>query len=80
MSISSNRPEFACELLKLLRGMWLTRAQIAQELGIKVDTASEWAEEWQRQGLLDVREGAKPARGHAPKEYTLSPCWIGGAR
>lgn len=72
--------ERACELLKVLRGMWLTKTQIAKHLDLRVDKVGEWVDEWQRQGLLDVRLGPKPARGPQPAEYTLSPCWIGGAR
>lgn len=72
--------ERACEMLKTLRGAWLTKRQIAKHLELRPDTVAEWVDEWQRQGFLDVRLGDKPARGPAPVEYTLSPCWIGGAR
>lgn len=73
-------PEKACELLKALRGAWLTKAQIGRLLGIKIESAGEWVDEWQRQGVLDVRLGDKPKRGPQPAEYTLSPWWIGGGR
>lgn len=73
-------PDIACELLKLLRGTWMDRKQIADWLGVKLPKASHWVDEWHRQGMLDERDAPKPARGHAPKEYTLSARWIGGDR
>ena len=69
--------QLSCELLKHLRGVWSTRRQLAVDLGVRVSKVSHWVEEWQRQGMLQVREGKKPSRGHPPKEYTLSDWWIG---
>jgi hypothetical protein len=67
----------ACELLKLLRGQWLDRRQIRDELRLSHGCVDRWTEEMAAQGLLVERK--RPARGQPAREFTLAPEWGGNA-
>lgn len=67
----------ACDLLKLLRGQWLDRRQIRDELGLSPGCVERWTSELAQQGLLVERK--RPARGHPASEFTVSPEWGGRA-
>ncbi len=62
-----------------LRGARMDSAQIAAEIGMDRTSVAKWIDEFRRQGLLAQRDGPQPARGHAPKQYTVAAAWIGGA-
>lgn len=66
----------ACELLKLLRGQWLDRRQIRDELRLSRGCVERWTAEFVEQGLLVERK--RPARGH-PARFTVAPEWGGKA-
>lgn len=71
-------PEFACDLLKLCRGRWVARTEIALELDVKQDLSDRWVEEYERQGILIRRTSETKGRtGFAPQVYTLAPEWGG---
>lgn len=80
MSEPHNDPGLACELLKLLRGTWMDRAQLADELGVSRNRCDRWVAEFERQGLLVQRDGPKPAKGYAATEFSVAAEWVGVAR
>ena len=69
----------AADALKLLRTEWATRAEVADELGAKTETASAWLRTWEDCGLLLSRERRPAAgqRGTWCTEYTLRPAFGG---
>jgi len=67
----------ACELLKLLRGQWLDRRQIRDELRLSRGCVERWTAEFVEQGLLVERK--RPARGHPASEFTVALEWGGKA-
>lgn len=69
-------PQIASELLKLLRGRTLTRAQIVEELELDYGTARDWCAEWAANGVLVETEG-RARSGAAVPAYTLSAEWGG---
>lgn len=67
----------ACELLKQLRGQWLTRTELADELGIEGSTCLWWLREFRDNGIVISRDRAVwHGRGRRPKEFTLAPEWV----
>lgn len=64
-----------CELMKLLRGMWLDRAQIAEQLDVSRHVAEGWCEELTAHGILVERK--RPTSGAWAREFTLSTDWVG---
>lgn len=70
------------ELLKLLRGQWMTRYAIEKELQWGADTVTRWVWNLEEHGLLVARE-AGPAQQKGPvlpvMEYTVAPVWGGVA-
>lgn len=65
-------------LFKLLRAQWLTRAEIADEMGVDDKTAAAWAGELEANGMLLSR--AHPSwrkAGTAPAQFALAPEWGG---
>lgn len=67
----------ACDLLKLLRGQWLDRRQIRDELRLSHGCVERWTAELAEQGLLVERK--RPTRGYPAREFTLAPDWGGQA-
>lgn len=76
MSEPSNHPGTACELLKLLRGTWLDRADIANEMGISRNRCDRWVAEFERHGLLVRRDGPRPFKGVAATEFSVAAEWV----
>lgn len=73
--------ETGCELLKALRGRWMTRNQIANEMECATQALLPWLTVMQEHGLVLQREA--PRQGWPDQtvtEYTLAPAWIGAGR
>lgn len=66
-----------CELMKLLRGMWLDRAQIAEHLGASRSTVDAWCNEMTEHGILVERK--RSSSGAWARKFTLSAEWGGNA-
>jgi DNA-binding IclR family transcriptional regulator len=68
-----------CDLMKLLRGMWLSRAEIQGETGWPESAVNAWCEEMESQGMLRSASAKRvPGQwGPAPRVYTLSARWGG---
>ena len=76
MTQPHNDPGLACELLKLLRGAWMDRAQLADELGVSRTRCDRWVAELERHGLLVRRDGPKPAKGFPATEFSVAAAWV----
>lgn len=73
--------ELGCELLKLLRGQWLTRTQIAKEMDSTPLGLNPWLKAMLEHGLLVERLAPWPGRpGLSVTEYTVAPVWLGAGR
>ena len=71
------------DLLKLLRGRWVTRYVIERDLGWGSETAKRWVQHLEEHGFL-VSRVASPTQQKGPVlpvvEYTVAPAWVGEAR
>lgn len=75
-------PDMAAELLKLLRGRWLTRHGIKRELNMSEVTVRRWVLAMHDNGLL-IDRPAEVKRGPVAtdvREYTVAPAWMGEQR
>ncbi|MDT7834984.1 hypothetical protein [Aquabacterium sp. OR-4] len=73
-------PETVCELFKLLRSQWRSRAEIQRDAGLADKTVEKWCAELVANGMLVQR--TRPdheGRGIAPVEFALAPAWGGQA-
>lgn len=73
------RAAMACEMIKVARDEWLTKDEIADRIGIGMNTAPRWIKEYVANGILlrrirrkTVHDGRK-----SPAEYCLAPEWGG---
>jgi hypothetical protein len=58
----------------------MDRAGLCCELDCSLVVVERYVNEWMSQGLLEQRDGPKPAKGFAPKEFWVAPAWVGGER
>lgn len=75
-------PVILCDLVKLLRSQWLSRPQIAKELGVHENTCRTWVAELTANGMLREMQAERrdqPGAGRTPMIYSLSPEWGGQA-
>jgi hypothetical protein len=70
-------PNMAAELLKLLRGQWMTRHAIVQEMGLHRQRCNLCVEGLHANGLLIARPAAVRRGGFDVLEYTVAPAWMG---
>lgn len=91
MTVRYSVPDLACELFKCARGRWLTRSEIAAQIGTHAKAVRHWVNRYEAHGVLVGRKRAKNSdrnathdgnlvRGFAPMEYTLAPAWMNGSR
>ena len=72
--------DLVCELFKLLRSQWRTRAEIERDIGISEPTVTKWTAEFTANGMLiDRQRSSHAGRGPAPAEFCLAPEWGGKA-
>lgn len=71
----------ACELVKVARDEWLTRAEIAERTGAHINTVGNWLPEFVANGIMveRPRTTARSSWLKRPAEYSLSPLWGGQA-
>lgn len=79
MSAGQTPPALACELIKAARSEWLTRAEIAERVGVHINTIDNWLPEFVAYGILQrrLRAKARSAWLKRPVEYSLAPEWGG---
>lgn len=70
-----------CELFKYARSQWVSRPQVAAELGIHETTAYRLVDELAANGMLRQRRATRVGRrgGKPPLVYSLTPEWGGTA-
>lgn len=67
----------AADILKALRGRWLTPHELAEELGMSTVTTYHWLKDFAACGLAAARPRPNYGRaGRTPKEYSLAPEWV----
>lgn len=72
----------ACELFKVARSEWLTRAEIADRVGVHINTVNRWVPELEAHGILQQRPRDKyrSAWLKQPAEFALAREWGGVAQ
>lgn len=73
-------PDNAAEVLKLLRGRWMTRHAIEAELGKDSRCVNFWVAGLHANGLLVERPAEVRRGGYDVFEYTVAPAWMGVER
>ncbi len=71
--------ETFCECMKALRQKPMTIKQMAEEAGIKDDTAARWVKKLSAHGMLEQRGHAAPTSGNPPKQFAVTGEWGGQA-
>lgn len=64
----------ACDILKVLRAKWVTRDELADEIGSNAPTCGYWLKAYETQGVAVSRLRGH-VRGRSATEYTLAPAW-----
>ena len=74
------KAETVCELFKLLRVQWRTRAEIERDLGMDGPAVTKWVTEFTANGMFSARQRQYSAGpGTKPTEFCLAPEWGGKA-